>query len=97
MVIVLYFIIVISVGVISGIVQFCKTLKSGDVPATRYHDTPPEDETEEKTAFYNQQLIDYKKLYDLAMLELQQADNIAKKRTCQQRLITLDNKIFNIQ
>ena len=97
MLLLLYVSIVVFVGVISGIVQFCKDAKSGNLPATRYHDPDPDNETEEKTAFYKQQLHDYKKLYDLAMLELQQADTVTKQRSCQQRLISLDNKIFQIQ
>jgi hypothetical protein len=93
----LYFIIVVSVGVVSGIRQFFKDAKSGNLPVPRYHDTEPDNGKEEKTAFYNQQLLDYKKLYDLAMLELQQADTVTKQRSCQQRLISLDSKIFQIQ
>lgn len=97
MIIALYFAFAVLVGVILGIVQFFKDAKSGNLPAARYHDTEPDNGTKEKTAFYKQQLIDYKKLYDYAMLELSQADTISKKRTCQQRIISLDSKIFQIQ
>jgi prefoldin subunit 5 len=81
-------------GLIVGTVQFFR-----DNSTKRECSKPPPivERDENAIEFYKQQIRDLQKLYRYTERELADATTISKQRSCQARLITLDERIFKVQ
>lgn len=89
---ILLIIIGFPLGFIIGTVQFFRDRISREKPLK-----PCKTVENVTLTHYKQRFNDLLEVYKLAEKEFEKADTLSKKRSTKQRLITLDNQLFNLQ